>query len=439
VDLGKEMPLDDVRIFPARPKDFPARSGFGFPLRFRVEAADDPAFARPLMLFDQTGADFVNPAENPVVIPAHAARARYVRITATRLWERSNDFIFALSELQVYSGGKNVARGAPVSSLDSIERGAWSSRFLVDGFNSQHKLIDLSIWLRQLSQRREAALALTSASARQRRIAAALAHEALRWLAGAALLAGAAAAFGIHRARRARRREGERLRQRIAGDLHDEIGSNLGSIALLSEMALRQPAGAHSDLAEINRVARETAASMRDIVWLIKPGANTPEDLAAKFRETAGAMLAGLEWKLECERLSSPLSLDCKRHALLIFKEALHNIRKHAAARHVAIRLAERDGLLEMEIVDDGAGFDPACVASPAGLAAAPGTGPSEAGSPVSDAPPAKPSSTGHGLESFRHRAEAMGGSLEIQSSPGKGTRIFVRMKLNALPGAPRG
>ena len=422
VDLGKEMPLDDVRIFPARPKDFPARSGFGFPLRFRVEAAIDADFAQPQMLFDQTRADFVNPAENPVVIPARGAHARYIRVTATRLWERSNDFIFALSELQVYSGGKNAAFGAAVSSLDSIERGSWTSPFLVDGFNSQHPLVEPSGWLRDLSQRREAALKLAAAETRQQHLAASLARSALRWLAGSFLLFGAAAGLAAHRARRHRGREVERLRQRIAGDLHDEIGSNLGSIALLSEMALQQPAGAHSDLTEINRVARETAASMRDIVWLIKPGANTPEDLIAKFRETAGVMLAGLDWHLDCQSLASSLCLECKRHALLIFKEALYNIRKHAAAKHVAIRLAKRDGLLTMEIADDGVGFNPGPVSAVAGL--------SEAGKSVS---------AGHGLESLRQRAQAMGGGLEIESAPGKGARIIVRMKTDTQPPAPPG
>jgi signal transduction histidine kinase len=432
VDLGKEMPLDDVRIFPARPKDFPARSGFGFPVRFRVEAANDPAFARPTTLLDQTSADFVNPGENPVVIPAPGIRARYVRVTATRLWERSHDYIFALSELQVYSGGKNAALGAAVASLDFIERGSWAPRFLVDGFNSQRPLIEPSVWLRDLSRRREALLELAAAEARRRRLAASLAHSTLRWSAVGILLLAAAAAFAIHRARRARRREVERLRQRIAGDLHDEIGSNLGSIALLSEMALREPAGAQSDLTEINRVARETAASMRDIVWLIKPGANTPEDLIAKFRETAALMLAGLDWKLECHSLASHLSLECKRHALLIFKEALHNIRRHASAHHVTIRLTEKESLFQMEIADDGSGFAVAGLSPVAGL--------SEAGNPASTTTvhPTSTPSSGHGLASIRQRAESMGGGLEIESSPGNGARIIVRMKLDALPQTPR-
>ena len=156
VDLGKEWPLDELRLYPARPKDFPARRGFGFPPRFRVEVANDADFAHPTMLFDQTQADFVNPAENAVIIPGHAVSARFVRVTATELWERTNDFIFALAELEAYSGGRNVALGhGGWSSLDSIEVPSWSRRFLVDGFNSQGQIMDLSDWLRGLSRRRE--------------------------------------------------------------------------------------------------------------------------------------------------------------------------------------------------------------------------------------------------------------------------------------------
>lgn len=129
VDLGAEMVLDEVRLYPARPKDFPARRGFGFPLRFRVEAANEAGFVQPVMLFDQTQADFVNPAENPVVIPVKKVRARFIRVTATKLWERTNDFIFAFAELEAYSSGKNVALGAAVTALDGIEAPSWDGAF----------------------------------------------------------------------------------------------------------------------------------------------------------------------------------------------------------------------------------------------------------------------------------------------------------------------
>jgi signal transduction histidine kinase len=194
----------------------------------------------------------------------------------------------------------------------------------------------------------------------------------------------------------------EALRQRIAGDLHDEIGSNLGTIALLSQMAQRQAGDAHEDLAEINRVARETAASMRDIVWLIKPGTAGAEDFVAKLRETAALMLTGLEWQFDSEAFTSSLSLEWKREILLIFKEALHNIRRHAAARRVTMRLADNGGQFEMEISDDGVGFE------------------------------MNGASSGHGLASQRQRAQALGGELRIESKPGTGTFVTLLVKLNS-------
>jgi len=399
VDLGAEVPLDEVRLYPARPKDFPARRGFGFPLRFRVEASNSLDFAQPVMLLDLTQADFVNPAENPVIIPVRDVRARFIRVTATELWERSNDFIFALAELEAWSGGKNVALGAVVTSLDSIEAPSWSRRFLVDGFNSQGRILDLSAWLRGLSRRRDLEQELSRLNAGRIGAANDLASAAIKWSAGAALAIAALCAWWLRRRARARRGELEALRQRIAGDLHDEIGSNLGSIALLSQMALREPDGARTDLEEINRVARETAASMRDIVWLIKPGVSGAEDFIVKLRETAAVMLAGLEWQFDGDHLTRPLSLEWKREIWLIFKEALYNIRRHAAARKVAIRLADSAGEFVMQISDDGAGFD--------------------AGAP----------SAGHGLTSQHQRAQALGGEWQIESAPGCGSSVTLRVK----------
>jgi signal transduction histidine kinase len=396
------VPLDEVRLYPARPKDFPARSGFGFPLRFRVEASNDADFNQPVMLLDQTREDFVNPAENPVFIPVHDVTARYIRVTATKLWERNNDFIFALAELEAYSGEKNVAFGAMVTSLDSIEVGSWSRRFLVDGFNSQGRILNLSDWLRGLSRRREIEEELAHIETDRARLLTALISTALRWFVGAALLVVAAGVWWMRRRAQLRRREVETLRQRIAGDLHDEIGSNLGSIALLSQIALRRPEDARADLEEINRVARETAASMRDIVWLIRPGISGGEDFVVKLRETAALMLAGLDWEFDGDHLERPLSLEWKREVLLIFKEALHNIRRHAAAGKVAIHLADAEGAFVLRISDDGVGFDP-------------------------NLP-----SAGHGLASQRQRASTLGGDWQIESSPGHGSHVTLRVKWDA-------
>ena len=140
VELPTSAAIEAVTLVPARPTDFADTPGFGFPVRFKVQIADDAAFASPTTVADHTTADFANPGNSPFTVSLDGKRGRFVRVTATRLWERhrgGNDFVFALSELHVYAGGRNVALGAVVTSADSIEAGRWARRFLVDGFSSR--------------------------------------------------------------------------------------------------------------------------------------------------------------------------------------------------------------------------------------------------------------------------------------------------------------
>jgi hypothetical protein len=159
VDLGRAAALEEIRLVPARPTDFPDTPGFGFPLRFKVEFSEEPAFTNVLTLADQTREDFKNTGDTPVVFSIapskHERRpARFVRVTATRLWERTRDYIFALAELQVFANGTNLARGATVTALDSIESGRWSKKNLVDGYSSRAPLLDFALTPQQLAQRR---------------------------------------------------------------------------------------------------------------------------------------------------------------------------------------------------------------------------------------------------------------------------------------------
>jgi hypothetical protein len=139
VDLGRSVPIEEVRLVPARPVDFPDTPGFGFPHRFRVEVSDDPAFApsRSSTIVEEDRPDSEPMKDEPYVVRSFGRSARYVRVTATRLWKRTGDYVFALSELEVIAGGQNVARGATVSALDTIDGGLWGRARLVDGFDSR--------------------------------------------------------------------------------------------------------------------------------------------------------------------------------------------------------------------------------------------------------------------------------------------------------------
>lgn len=136
VDLDRSVAIREVVLHACHDDFNGIGDGFGFPLRFRVEISDDPQFATEVQcIVDNTGSDVPNPRLKPVQIPAGTRTGRFVRMTATRLAPRQNDFIFALAELEVRDAdGKNVAMGKPVTALDSIEAPArWKKRNLTDG------------------------------------------------------------------------------------------------------------------------------------------------------------------------------------------------------------------------------------------------------------------------------------------------------------------
>lgn len=203
-----------------------------------------------------------------------------------------------------------------------------------------------------------------------------------------------------------RRHALERERMRIASDLHDDVGSNLGSIALLSRDVERRAPGNEDlteDLAEITRLAQETSESMRDIVWFVNPDEDTVEKMLLRMKDVAASLLGGIPCHFEATGLAAHtrLSPQFKRQFFLIFKEALHNIRKHAAASRVIIRLTGATGRLLLEIRDDGVGF--------------------------SEGDPGR----GHGLASMRRRARESGWALDLGSEPGCGTRVCLEANLH--------
>jgi len=204
------------------------------------------------------------------------------------------------------------------------------------------------------------------------------------------------AVVAVLHSRRVREREMETLRQRISRDLHDEIGSQLGSIRLMSELALRDGAASES-LDEIHRLAGEAAESMRGIIWLVREG-NAPKltSLVEAMRQSAAALLKGIDTHLQVSTRddAATASLTFHRQVFLFFREAVHNIAKHSTATKVEIEVSWQSRRFHLRIEDNGCGFDVAAVTA------------------------------GNGLANLRHRAEVIGGELKFTSKPGQGTRI---------------
>jgi ligand-binding sensor domain-containing protein/signal transduction histidine kinase len=203
---------------------------------------------------------------------------------------------------------------------------------------------------------------------------------------------------GIYEIRLASARKLSRLRLRIARDLHDEVGSNLGSIALLSEVMPKSSGAPVEEVAEVRRIALQTIGSLRDIVWFLDPGADSMSELVSRMREAAKALLHGIAYEFDAdgETAAPRPSLELRRNVLPIFKEILHNISKHAGATRVEIRVVISPREFRLYVVDDGVGFDPSAAYA------------------------------GNGLKNLRRRAADLGAALDIQSQPGHGTTITL-------------
>lgn len=135
VDLGKSQNIAELQWIACHDDYAGIGEGFGAPLRWKIEASDDPQFAQSVnMLWDHTQANQLPPGVKVQLKAVAKTQARFVRFTATELRERKDDYIFALAELRVLDeAGKNVALGQPVTSLDSIEAPTrWSRSNLVD-------------------------------------------------------------------------------------------------------------------------------------------------------------------------------------------------------------------------------------------------------------------------------------------------------------------
>lgn len=132
IDLGEAVPVEQVRLFPAHPPEFTHRPGFGFPTRAHLELSTDSSRDRPYvvpLLVDTPLAppqSLVNPADNPVGVPAGGRSARYIRFFATSLHNANGLYNLALAEMEVWSNGRNVAPKGSVRAFDSLESEGWS-------------------------------------------------------------------------------------------------------------------------------------------------------------------------------------------------------------------------------------------------------------------------------------------------------------------------
>jgi signal transduction histidine kinase len=196
--------------------------------------------------------------------------------------------------------------------------------------------------------------------------------------------------------------EMERLRTRIATDLHDDMGASLSQISILSELAGKGASPkVFSDIAEI---ARGMVADLSDIVWAVSPKHDRLDGLIHRMRRFADDTLGGrnIDLNFETTRIAgdSAVPLEIRRPLYLVFKEAVNNVARHSGGTSAAIHLEQDGPSLKLTVEDNGHGFDP------------------------------RQQYEGEGLASIARRMRDIGGSAAWDTEPGRGTRFTAILPL---------
>lgn len=403
LDLGRVHQVGRVQLWPAEAPHGMAVPHFGFPGKVGLELSNHPDF-KDSTVFDTTKSRDRLHSENLLNITTGAHEVRYIRLTLDDFATYKGKHILGLGEIRVSEfddvwslNCKVSATGIPANGMEQLPR-------LVDGFSRKRRILREVEWIRGLAMRRplDRRLALVEQELDLARDAwAEFKLRASIWGSGI-LCVGLLGAMGLQRLQR--RKVLKKLKMRITRDLHDEVGSGLGGITLAARR-MENTGATKDEISELSLMAREASASLRDVVWVIDQSSIRLPELLKKLAERAERVLIGMELVIDlpadCPNTEVPLPF--KRHLLMFFKEAVHNCARHSNATAVRLEVAVDGGALTVRLKDNGCGFDP-------------------------DA-----KREGWGVESMGKRAEELGGKMDLQTGPEKGTTIILNVPLSAL------
>jgi signal transduction histidine kinase len=223
------------------------------------------------------------------------------------------------------------------------------------------------------------------------------------WFRALIVLAATMIVYALYRYRLQQVLKVQNIRNKIAGDLHDDIGSTLNSISIYSEVAKNDDNRRTHSLTMIGESSRKVIDAMSDIVWTINPDNDSFEKIILRMRSLSYNLLRAKKieftFRADDNLNDLKLSLEERRNFYLIFKEALNNLIKYSQAKKVSILLEKNSRNISLLIRDDGVGFDP------------------------------EKKYNGNGLTNIRRRAKEINAKLIMESGQGIGTSIQLILK----------
>ncbi len=198
----------------------------------------------------------------------------------------------------------------------------------------------------------------------------------------------------------------QEIRNRIAADLHDEVGSNLSSIAIFVELLRKKaPVELNPILDKITSNSKESVQLMQDTIWAIQAKNDDFQKFIEKMKDFSRTILSAknisLNFDCQISDNKNVLTMDQRKNAYLIFKESINNIAKHANATKVNVKIWNENEYIFIEVLDNGQGFD------------------------------TDSSFSGNGLLNFKQRAAESDMHIDIYSEQGKGTRILLHIRID--------
>jgi signal transduction histidine kinase len=408
IDLLQMQTVDSIRLYPSNRLDNPEIQGFGFPVRFEIEAFDSENDPAPETLVDYTERDFDNPGNNPVTFHFRARDARKIRLTATRLWSPRTDAYIHLSfsEIEILRNESNLAFGKPVSSTDHLGdkplHSGWhiGEALLTDGLVAGGRVVPPVEWLGLLEKRRALAAEQATIIDNLQRIRTSVESGYVRTIITLSTLLALALPTIVLILKMRQRRAILAVKKQLASDLHDEVGSNLGGIRMMANTLKRRPDQFANIASRIQATVSESTESLRDIIWLLAPVDGERRDLTRRFQVLAEILLGDLTVDFDIPDAAGALKwpLPVRRELIFFYREALHNISRHSDATTVRIGMDISQRELVLRITDDGKGMSRQHLERP-------GT-----------------------LSNLKLRAEKLHAKLAIDSTPGSGTALALVM-----------
>lgn len=403
IDLGQDRLVSGLRIHAVDLSDTAPQTfvgDFGLPRQFALEAVGGPAAAERSALFE-TGLSSIYQVGPIMEWQFQPATCRRIRLVAPEpyLFEgpSGSGTCIGFAEIEILDAGRNIAAGCPVSAMFGPGLPVRRLASLTDGRNFYGQILPVRQWLGELARRHDlevlqpvVAAELTRRFSHQRTV--------LRWMSWmtVALVLSIGVLIAYYRVRG--KRQEAMIRERIAANLHDELGANLHAIGLLGDMAkdaVDSPVELVDTVERIRGLTERTGAAARKCANMLAVQGFC-DDVVGEMQRDSQRLLADLKHSITCTGGEALMRLTRRRRIdlYLFHKEALTNVIRHSGATEADTLLEAGRRQIRLVVTDNGRGLEGA---SPASL---------------------------------RRRARLMGAKIEVGCADGGGTRVVLMLKI---------